>query len=66
MKIYIRKSVFHRFNMIAEITSPELLDIVSSSTENGSEIDPSQNGKKVSYSNLEKQVASLKKRRKHY
>ena len=52
--------------MIAEITSPELLDIVSSSTENGSEIDPSQNGKKVSYSNLEKQVASLKKRRKHY
>ena len=53
--------------MIAEITSaPELLDIVSGSPENGSEIDPSQNGKKVSYSNLEKQVASLKKRRKHY
>ena len=53
--------------MIAEITSaPELLDIVSSSPENGSEIDPSQNGKKGYYSNLKKQVASLKKRRKHY
>ena len=49
--------------MIAEITSaPELLDIVSGSPENGSEIDPSQNGKKVSYSNLKKQVASLKKK----
>ena len=43
--------------MLAEIASQELTDIVSSSPENRSEIDPSQNEKKGSYSNLKKQVA---------
>ena len=55
--------------MLAEIVSetPELIDMVSSSPENGSEIDSSQNEKKGSFSNLKKQVASLKKnKRKHY
>ena len=53
--------------MLAEIASPELLDIVYSTPENGSEIDSSQNGKKGSFSNLKKQVASLKKtKNKHY
>ena len=43
--------------MLAEIAPQESTDIVSSSSENGSEIDPSQNEKKGSYSNLKKQVA---------
>ena len=52
--------------MLAEIVSetPELIDMVSSSPENGSEIDSSQNEKKGSFSNLKKQVASLKKKQK--
>ena len=55
--------------MLAEIVSetPELIDMVSSSPENGSEIDSNQNEKKGSFSNLKKQVASLKKnKRRHY
>ena len=53
--------------MLSEITSPELLEMVSSTPENGSEIDPSQNEQKGSYQNLKKHVASLKrKKRKHY
>ena len=52
--------------MLAEIVSetPELIDMVSSSPENGSEIDSNQNEKKGSFSNLKKQVASLKKKQK--
>ena len=53
--------------MLSNVTSPELLEMVSSTPENGSEIDSSQNEKKGSYENLKKQVASLKrKKRKHY
>ena len=52
--------------MLAEIVSetPELIDMVSSSPEDGSEIDSNQNEKKGSFSNLKKQVASLKKKQK--
>ena len=52
--------------MLAEIVSetPELIDMVSSSPENGSEIDSNQNEKKGSFSNLKKQIASLKKKQK--
>ena len=52
--------------MLAEIVSetPELIDMVSSSPENGSEIDSNQNEKKGSFSNLKKQVASLRKKQK--
>jgi hypothetical protein len=51
--------------MLSEITStPELLEMVSSTTENGSEIDPSQNEKKGSYENLKKRAASLKRKKK--
>ena len=46
--------------MLSDITSPELLEMVSSTPENGSEIDSSQNEKKGSYENLKKQVTSLK------
>ena len=47
--------------MLSEITtSPELLEMVSSTPEDRSEIDPSQNEKKGSYENLKKQVTSLK------
>ena len=50
--------------MLSEITSPELLEMVSSTPENGSEIDPSQNEQKGSYQNLKKHVASLKRKKK--
>ena len=47
--------------MLSDIASPpELLEIMSSTPENGSEKDPSQNGKKSSYENLKEKVASLK------
>ena len=54
--------------MLAEIASPELLDIVYSTPENGSEIDSSQNGKKGSFSNLKKTSCFFKKTKKknHY
>ena len=50
--------------MLSNVTSPELLEMVSSTPENGSEIDSSQNEKKGSYENLKKQVASLKRKKK--
>ena len=50
--------------MLAEIASPELLDIVYSTPENGSEIDSSQNGKKGSFSNLKKTSCFFKKTKK--
>ena len=47
--------------MLSEITtSPELLEMVSSTPEDRSEIDPSKKEKKGSYENLKKQVTSLK------
>ena len=53
--------------MLSNVVPPELLEMVSSTPENGSEIDSTQNEKKSSYENLKKQVASLKrKKRKHY
>ena len=50
--------------MLSNVTSPELLEMVSSTPENGSEIDSSQNEKKGSYENMKKQVASLKRKKK--
>ena len=50
--------------MLSEISSPELLEMVSSTPENGSEIDPSQNEQKGSYQNLKNGVASLKRKKK--
>ena len=46
------------------LSAPELLEMVSSTPENGSEIDQSQNERKSSYQNLKKQVASIKKKQK--
>ena len=41
--------------MLSDIASPpELLEMMSSTPENGSETDPSQNEKKSSYENLKK------------
>ena len=52
--------------MLSEITStPELLEMVSSTPENGSEIDPSQNGKKGSYEKTS-HFFKKKKKRKYY
>jgi hypothetical protein len=51
--------------MLTEITTtPELLEMVASSIENGSETDSSQNEKKSSYQNLKNGVASLKRKKK--
>ena len=50
--------------MLSNVASPELLEMVSSTPENGSEIDSTQNEKKSSYENLKKQVASLKRKKK--
>ena len=53
--------------MLSDIASPpELLEMMSSTPENGSETDPSQNEKKSSYENLKKKVASLKRKKNHY
>ena len=50
--------------MLSDIASPpELLEIMSSTPENGSETDSSQNGKKSSYENLKEKVASLKRKK---
>ena len=51
--------------MLSDIaSSPEILDMMTSTPENGSETDPTQNGKKSSYENLKKKVASLNRRNK--
>jgi hypothetical protein len=51
--------------MLTEITTtPEILEMVASSIENGSETDSSQNEKKSSYQNLKNGVASLKRKKK--
>ena len=51
--------------MLSDIASPpEILDMMTSTPENGSETDPSQNEKKSSYENLKKKVASLNRRNK--
>ena len=51
--------------MLSDIASPpELLEMMSSTPEKGSETDPSQNEKKSSYENLKKKVASLKRKKK--
>jgi hypothetical protein len=51
--------------MLTEITTtPELLEMVASSIENGSETDSSQNEKKSSYQNLKNGVTSLKRKKK--
>ena len=44
-------------------TAPELLEMMSSTPENGSETDPSQNEKKKSsYENLKEKITSLKRK----
>jgi hypothetical protein len=51
--------------MLTEITTtPEILEMVASSIENGSETDSSQNEKKSSYQNLKNGVTSLKRKKK--
>ena len=41
----------------------QILEIISTTPENGSETDSSQNGKKSSYENLKKKVIFLKNKR---
>ena len=43
--------------------SPVILDMVTTTTENGSETSPSQNGKTSSYENLKKKVTFLTRKR---
>ena len=47
-----------------DVASPELLEMVTTTPENGSETDPSQNGKTSSYENLKKKSDFLKKEKK--
>lgn len=46
-----------------DVASPELLEMVTTTPENGSETDPSQNGKTSSYENLKKKVTFIRKKR---
>ncbi len=46
-----------------DVTSPEILEMVTTTPENGSETDPSQNRKTSSYENLKKKVVFLTKKR---
>jgi len=51
--------------MLSDIaSSPQLLEIMSTTPENESETDPSQNEKKSSYENLKTKVASLNRKKK--
>ena len=51
--------------MLSDIASPpQLLEIMSTTPENGSETDSSQNEKKSSYENLKKKAASLNRTKK--
>ena len=51
--------------MLSDIASPpELLEMMSSAPENGSETDRSRNEKKSSYENLKTKVASLERKQK--
>ena len=46
-----------------DVASPEILEMVTTTPENGSETGPSQNGKTSSYENLKKKVIFLTKKR---
>ena len=46
-----------------DVASPEILEMVTTTPENGSETGPSQNRKTSSYENLKKKVAFLTKKR---
>ena len=46
-----------------DVASPEILEMVTTTPENGSETGPSQNGKTNSYENLKKKVTFLTKKR---
>ena len=51
--------------MLSDIaSSPQLLEIMSTTPENESETDSSQNEKKSSYENLKTKVASLNRKKK--
>tara|TARA_B100000780_G_scaffold80836_1_gene55095 strand:- start:1591 stop:1755 length:165 start_codon:yes stop_codon:yes gene_type:complete len=53
--------------MLSDIaSSPQLLEIMSTTPENESETDPSQNEKKSSYENLKTKVASLNRKKKNH
>lgn len=46
-----------------DVASPEILEMVMTTPQNGSETGPSQNGKTSSYENLKKKVIFLTKKR---
>ena len=46
-----------------DVASPEILEMVTTTPENGSETGPSQKGKTSSYENLKKKVTFLTKKR---
>lgn len=46
-----------------DVASPEILEMMTTTPENGSETGPSQNGKTSSYENLKKKVIFLTKKR---
>ena len=46
-----------------DVASPEILEMVMTTPQNGSETGPSQNGKTSSYENLKKKVVFLTKKR---
>ena len=47
-----------------DVASPEILEMVMTTPQNGSETGPSQNGKTSSYENLKKKVIFFNKKKK--